>query len=109
MRAARYGTAMIRLTTLLAIASLAACVPVPPETAPPEADGYDQGHCDPRPATALIGQRASADTGARAIGLTGARTLRWGPPRAAFTMDYSPMRVNVIYDDAMTITEITCG
>ncbi len=100
---------MTRLLLLIALAPLAACSVAPPETAPPPADGYGRGECDPRPATALIGQKASPETGARALELTGAKTLRWGPPRSAFTMDFSPMRVNVMYDDAMTITEVTCG
>ncbi|HEU4819710.1 MAG TPA: I78 family peptidase inhibitor [Qipengyuania sp.] len=94
---------------LLAIVPLAACAPVPRDSIPPPTDGYEAGQCDPRPAAALVGQKASAETGTRALRLTGARTLRWGPPRTAFTMDYSPMRVNVMYDDAMTITEVTCG
>lgn len=100
---------MMRTALLLAFAPLAACASVSPEPVPPPGDGYGPGHCDPRPASALVGQTASADTGAQAVRLTGARTLRWGPPRSAFTMDYSPTRVNVMYDDAMTITEVTCG
>lgn len=96
-------------SSLLALAPLAACAAVPPENAPPPADGYEAGQCDPRPAATLVGQKASAETGARALKLTGAKSLRWGPPRSAFTMDYRPDRVNVMYDDAMTITEVTCG
>jgi hypothetical protein len=100
---------MTRRVLLLALAPLTACSVAPPEGATPPPDGYGGGQCDPRPAAALIGQQASTDTGAQALRLTGARTLRWGPPRSAFTMDFSPMRVNVMYDDAMTITEVTCG
>lgn len=40
---------------------------------------------------------------------SGARTLRWGPPNAAWTMDYRQDRVNVRYDERMKIVEITCG
>ena len=36
-------------------------------------------------------------------------TLRWGPPNAAWTMDYRQDRVNVRYDERMKIVEITCG
>lgn len=94
---------------LLALVPLAACAQVPPDSAPPPAGGHEAGRCDPGPAATLIGQKASAESGARALRLTGAKTLRWGPPRAVFTMDYRVDRVNVMYDDAMTITEVTCG
>jgi hypothetical protein len=97
------------ITCLLVIAPLAACAQIPPDSTPPPGDGYDTGRCDPRPAATLVGQKATAEAGTGALRLTGARTLRWGPPRTAFTMDYSPMRVNVMYDDAMNITEVTCG
>ena len=40
---------------------------------------------------------------------TGARTLRWGPPRSAMTMDYRQDRVNVMYDDTYKSTQVTCG
>ena len=35
--------------------------------------------------------------------------LRWAPPRSAMTMDYRQDRVNVMYDDAYKITQVTCG
>jgi len=95
--------------SLFVLAPLAACAAAPPNTVPPPTDGYEAGQCNPRPAATLVGQKASAETGARALKLTGAKVLRWGPPRSAFTMDFSPMRVNVMYDDAVTITEVTCG
>ena len=40
---------------------------------------------------------------------SGAEVLRWGPPNSAWTMDYRTDRVNVRYDEARQITEITCG
>lgn len=81
------------------VLSLAACNTMPrvPET------------CTAEPAQVLIGQRAGPETGARAMKLTGARTLRWGPPGAAFTMDYRTDRVNVTYDESMAITAVRCG
>lgn len=87
----------------------ASCSQYAPAATPPPLTGEDGGLCDPQPARVLVGQTASSETGARALSLTGARGLRWGPPRSAFTMDYSPTRVNVTYDDAMRITEVTCG
>lgn len=86
-------------------ALIAGCATMPDN----DDDGPMAGQCNAGPGQALIGQRASADTGARSLSLTGARTLRWGPPDSAFTMDYSPDRVNVMYDRQMRITAVTCG
>lgn len=99
----------MRSISMLALAPLAACAPMSAETTPTPRPVGDGGECDAGPAQSLIGQTASSETGARALALTGARQLRWGPPRSAFTMDYRPDRVNVKYDDAMMITEVTCG
>lgn len=65
--------------------------------------------CDAERVQAYVGKPASADTGAAILKESGARRLRWGPPNAAWTMDYRPDRVNVQYDGGMTITQITCG
>lgn len=65
--------------------------------------------CDAEAAQSFVGQKATAESGARIRGKTGARQLRWGPPDSAWTMDFRPDRVNVRYDRDMTITEITCG
>lgn len=104
---------MHRFPLMFALVPLIACSPAPAPTPPPpppaQAGSDEILECDPRPAAALVGQTASAETGARALALTRAKRLRWGPPRSAFTMDYSPARVNVMYDDAMRITEVTCG
>lgn len=64
--------------------------------------------CDAAPAQRHVGQQATAAIGAAILAASGARTLRWGPPRSAWTMDYRQDRVNVRYDDAMTIIDITC-
>ena len=37
------------------------------------------------------------------------RTLRWGGPGMAMTMDFRPDRLTVSYDEAMTITSARCG
>lgn len=65
--------------------------------------------CNADPAQAYIGQRADAATGAAILKDSGARTLRWGPPGGAWTMDYRQDRVNVEYDAGMMIERITCG
>ncbi|KPP91148.1 I78 family peptidase inhibitor [Erythrobacter sp. HL-111] len=76
----------------------------PPAAAPPP-----ERTCDASPAQGFVGEKASAATGARILAETGARTLRWGPPDSAFTMDYREDRVNVMYDADMAIERITCG
>lgn len=97
----------MRLIAATAMMLLAGCVTVDDPDATPREVG--SGECKADAASALAGQGASSETGARALSLTGARTLRWGPPGAVWTMDYRQDRVNVRYDDAMRITEITCG
>jgi hypothetical protein len=65
--------------------------------------------CDAAPAQYHVGHDATEAMGAAILKDSGARSLRWGPPRAAWTMDYRSDRVNVRYDDAMKITDVTCG
>jgi hypothetical protein len=75
--------------------------PVPPPPVPMT--------CNAAPAQSYIGKRADQPLGEAILKASGARSLRWGAPNAAWTMDYREDRVNVRYDGAMTITEITCG
>lgn len=56
-----------------------------------------------------IGHDATQAMGTAILKDSGARTLRWGPPESAWTMDYREDRVNVRYDSAMKITAVTCG
>ena len=88
---------------------LAACTTAyeDPQTPVPVAEGDEP--CAAAAAQTLIDQKATAETGAQALSLTGAQTLRWGPPGAMFTMDYRPDRVTVMYDEALLITQIKCG
>ena len=65
--------------------------------------------CTSQAAQSHLGQQANQATGTAILRDSGARTLRWGPPNSAWTMDYREDRVNVRYDDKMTITDITCG
>ncbi|WP_296722630.1 I78 family peptidase inhibitor [Erythrobacter sp.] len=65
--------------------------------------------CDAAPAQYHIGHDATQAMGAAILKDSGARTLRWGPPNSAWTMDYRQDRVNVRYDGQMKIVEITCG
>jgi hypothetical protein len=65
--------------------------------------------CNAAPAQYHIGHDATQAMGAAIMKDSGARTLRWGPPNAAWTMDYRQDRVNVQYDEKMKIVKITCG
>jgi hypothetical protein len=76
-------------------------------SAPPPTEA--PGLCDAGPAQYHVGHDATQAMGAAILKDSGARTLRWGPPRSAWTMDYRQDRVNVRYDDAMKIIDVTCG
>ncbi len=78
---------------------------VPP---PPPVDG-GQMTCNAAPAQYHVGHSATQSMGEAILKDAGARTLRWGPPNAAWTKDYRPDRVNVQYDENMKIKQITCG
>lgn len=65
--------------------------------------------CNADSAQSHIGKTADQSVGTAILVDSGARSLRWGPPRSAWTMDYCPDRVNVRYDDTKMIMEITCG
>lgn len=67
------------------------------------------GECTADVAQDMIGQRAAAELGTELLRRTGARNLRWVPPRSAVTMDYRADRLTVGYDDAYTIVRISCG
>lgn len=68
-----------------------------------------QSACEAENLQHLVGQKATEILGAQVLQSSGARTLRWGPPRSAWTMDYRTDRVNISYDDAMIIQQISCG
>ncbi|MDQ4419613.1 I78 family peptidase inhibitor [Sphingobium sp. DEHP117] len=57
----------------------------------------------------FVGEKATAETGARLLTATGARSLRWVPPRTAVTMDFREDRLTVSYDDNLVITTTACG
>ena len=104
----------IRLLAIAAALPLAACTandapvgPTPP--LPAETSPAAEMKCDADAVRSYVGQTATADVGTAIRAASGARTLRWGPPRSAMTMDYRYDRVNVMYDDAYKITQVTCG
>lgn len=99
----------VRLLAIAAALPLAACMsneaPAGSTPAPPPGEMT----CNADAAQSYVGQTATSDVGAAILKATGARTLRWGPPRSAMTMDYRQDRVNIMYDDASKITQVTCG
>ena len=100
------------MRTLLAISVaslLTACTTtaMSEDETPPKVWG--EGKCDVSALQGHIGHKATAESGAKLLELSGAATLRWIPPRTAVTMDYRTDRLNVAYDDDMVITKISCG
>jgi len=90
----------------LATAMLGACAATMPGEVPQSPSG---GTCNAAPAASFVGERVNEALGARVLAATGARSLRWGPPGGAMTMDYREDRVNVFYDAQMVVERITCG
>jgi hypothetical protein len=95
--------------------SLAGCVVSIGDDAPDRAEAVPPPPppvpmlCNAAPAQYHVGHDATQSMGEAILKDSGARSLRWGPPAGAWTMDYREDRVNVRYDAKMTITEITCG
>lgn len=77
-----------------------------PDTPPP---AMAEGPCRNDGLDSFVGQKASADSGAALLKASGAKTLRWGGPGMAMTMDFRPDRLTVSYDEAMIITSARCG
>lgn len=98
----------MRKTFLIAAgaATVGACAATPPPGDAP--DRYPEGECKADAAQHLVGQKATAETGAELMKLTGAKTLRWVPPHTAVTMDFRPDRLTVSYDGDMVIERISC-
>lgn len=99
----------IRWITAAALLPLAACTQerMPVESAPPPPEA--KMTCKADAVQSYVGQTATPALGGTLVKESGARTLRWGPPRSAMTMDYRQDRLNVMYDDAYKITQISCG
>ena len=67
-----------------------------------------EGEGTVEPGQVFVGQKATAETGARLLKATKARTLRWVPPRTAVTMDFRPDRLTVTYNDDLVIERVSC-
>lgn len=111
----------MRTLVLMAILPLAACAsaqptqqdrdPMPPakQDSDPTPPALADGPCRTEGLDRFIGQQADEATGAAMLKASGARTLRWGGPGMAMTMDFRPDRLTVSYDEAKRITEARCG
>lgn len=84
---------------LLLAAALGGCATAPVETAECRNDGLD----------AFTGRHVAAELGADIMKASGARTLRWGGPGMAMTMDYRADRVTISYDEHNKVTSARCG
>ncbi len=71
--------------------------------------GSSSAACAPEKAQVLVGQAASADLAARAVQLTGARTVRWIRPGDMVTMDFREDRLNIELDAQGRVTLFRCG
>lgn len=71
-----------------------------------EAGGFE---CDAQSSQSFIGQKATKDIGQEIINRSGAKSLRWIPPRTPVITDYRLHRVNIQYDDDSIIEKINCG
>lgn len=98
---------MIRSSAVLFALALVGCMSTP--TTAPEPQRPPVGECNAGAVQSYVGRKATGDAGEAILAQSGARSLRWGPPRSAWTMDYREDRVNVRYDDDMVITDVTCG
>lgn len=88
---------------------MAGCTTTDDGSEPTRTVGGEAAQCDASGVQNHIGHRASAEAGAILLRETGARTLRWVPPRTAVTMDFRADRLTVSYDDNMVIERISCG
>lgn len=97
----------------LAMIGLSGCVVNISDNAPDRAEAVPPPPvpmiCNAAPAQYHVGHDATQTMGAAVLKDSGARSLRWGPPGGAWTMDYREDRVNVRYDEKMKITDVTCG
>lgn len=96
---------MRRIVPLIALAALPACQSTTAE--PPQTAGG--GTCSAEGLGAYVGRTVDAALGAELLAKSGARTLRWGPPGGAMTMDFREDRLTVFYDDKMAVTSAQCG
>jgi hypothetical protein len=82
--------------------------PMPGNSTPIPADAPPSA-CGANTAAKFVGKIATPDVRAQVIDAVGHNRIRWIGPDTVVTMDFSEGRVTIAYDDAMTITAVTCG
>jgi hypothetical protein len=75
----------------------------------PAAPSEQAGNCKGDGLDTFVGRKVTSDLGAELLAKSGARSLRWGGPGMAMTMDYRPDRLTVSYDEQMLLTSARCG
>ncbi len=90
--------------TMLLATPLAGCATVGANAPVAEA-----GTCSNEAVAGFTGQKVTGDLGAQMLTASGAKTLRWGAPGMAMTMDFRPDRLTVSYDAQMVIISARCG
>jgi hypothetical protein len=94
---------LLVLSAFLAGACAASQAPIPVR-------GDVAGHiCNADGGKSFIGQPVTDETGATILRATNSAVLRWAPPGAMLTMDYSESRVTVHTDAANKVSDVKCG
>jgi hypothetical protein len=98
---------MMRALVFLLALPLAACATTPRAGDTPPARDI-RGTCQREAGQRFVGRKASGALGQAMLAATGAKILRWVPPRTAVTMDFNPSRLTVSYGDDLVITRVSC-
>lgn len=93
---------------LVALLTLPACATTGAEP-PGSTQAPGSSKCNGDALAAYVGRKATSELGAELLAKSGARTLRWGPPGSAMTMDFREDRLTVSYDEQMIIVRLACG
>lgn len=96
----------MRMALVVLMIPLVACTTVSDRRTSPR---NTEELCRNESITSFVGQKASAESGVAVLKASGAKTMRWGGPGMAMTMDFRPDRLTVSYDETMTITSARCG
>lgn len=101
--------ALLPIPLLVAVSACTTPATAPQDIRYSESDRDRKLVCDAGPVQGFVGEMIAGETGEQILRQSGSAMLRWGPPDSLWTGDFRLDRVNVRYDRAMTITEITCG